>query len=300
MSDPNDTSVRFFISYAASDHEIAEALFDELVKIDRNRVRCFLDTQSIDSGVGWEEELNRELKRADWLICVYTGEQSEFCGYEIGVFAEANHLKRPAPDSRLVCLHDVATPLPVVFRSYQNRLVQFPPLTKVASASGDEAAFFLRSALAKFFADIYKYKELYVASDAAEAARQIETQVRQARRITEAFKAARASDVASNTPAQLGVEIAVPGVPDRAMSKVPDDAQIRGTYESLKLFGIMPARQETRLPETTWRALRNAAGSDYKPAPLWMDQLKRHVSVANERTFGSGEATFASKDQENF
>jgi hypothetical protein len=289
--------VRFFISYANSDHEIAEALYDELVKIDRNRVKCFLDTQSIDSGVGWEDELNRELKRADWLVCVYTGEQSEFCGYEIGVFAEANGLKKPALDSRLVCLHDVPPPLPAVFRSYQNRLIQFPP--RPVAETFDENAFFLRAPLAKFFADVYKYKDLYVPADAADSARQVETLGLQVRRITAAFKSARGSDVASNTSTQLGVEIAVPATPGLSLARIPDTAVLKGTYESLKLSGILPARAEGQLPETTWKALREAAGSQYRSTPPpWMEQLEQDMlAVANEKTFGAVEATFASKDQ---
>src|ERR1700688_1964601 len=212
MAEAQDGEVRFFISYASSDYGIAAALYEELREIDKKRVHCFLDTQSIDSGVGWEEQLTHELKQADWLICVYTGEQSEFCGYEIGVFAEANGVVHRSADSRLVCLHDVQPPLPLpaVFRSYQNRMFVFPPTQKFATGTFDEAAFYARAPLSRFFEDIYKYKNLYLPGDASESARQGQTQGRQVKRLTEAFKAAGASDVWADTPTQLGVEIAVP------------------------------------------------------------------------------------------
>ena len=303
MGDLEQGPVNFFISYASADNVIAAALYEELKEIDKKRVHCFLDTQSIDSGVDWDEKLNQELKSADWLICVYTGEQSEFCGYEIGVFAEVNGLSQRSPQSRLVCLHDVQPPLPGVFRAYQNRLIVFPsPLTQSAGAAPfDEAAFYLRTPVAKFFSDVYKYKGLYVPTDASESQRQVQMLARQSNRITEAFKAARGSDILANTPTQLGMEVAVPGLPEVKLTRIPDEAIVGGTYESLGLFGLMPARVGKQLPESTWLALREVSATPSRPKPLWMEQLEKDmVKAATERALDGMEATFAAKDNRIF
>src|ERR1700687_3705163 len=78
-------NVSVFISYAHADIGIARALSEVLLEINRDRVVCFLDTQSIESGRPFLDPLNEALETADWLVCIYTGEQSEFCGYEICV-----------------------------------------------------------------------------------------------------------------------------------------------------------------------------------------------------------------------
>src|SRR5262245_5362489 len=85
----SDDKVRVFISYAHRDREIAQTLYEELSDIDRNRVECFFDQRTVQSGAEWMGHLKRELRRSDWLVCVYTGEQSEFCGFEIGYFSES-------------------------------------------------------------------------------------------------------------------------------------------------------------------------------------------------------------------
>ena len=301
VPDQNGDQVRFFISYASADHEIAAALYEELREIDKKRVHCFLDTQSIDSGVGWEEQLTQELKSADWLICVYTGQQSEFCGYEIGVFAEANALTQRSVNSRLVCLHDVQPPLPAVFRAYQNRMVVFPPSSKLKTATIDETAFYARSPLTKFFEDVYNFKDLYVARDPSDATRQVQTLHRQVKHVTDAFKAARASDVLSDTPTQLGMDIFVPASASDGLTSIPDDAVVRGTYQSLGLLGLMPALIDTKLPETSWRALREASQTRFQTSAMWMERLEADMlNAANERALDGVEATFASKDQRIF
>src|SRR5215813_4209372 len=94
--------VTIFISYAHNDHIIAEALRQVLADINRTRIECFLDTESIRSGEGWEEKLEKALSDAAWLVCVYTGEQSDYCGYEVGVFTGGRALGKRTDDIRLV------------------------------------------------------------------------------------------------------------------------------------------------------------------------------------------------------
>jgi hypothetical protein len=114
---PRPAKVHVFISYAKADNQIATALREEVADINRDRVECFLDSETIASGEGWERKLEDALEVAHWLVCIYTGEQSEFCGYEIGVFTRGKALEKNAGNSQLVCLHDVSN-YPAVFRAH--------------------------------------------------------------------------------------------------------------------------------------------------------------------------------------
>lgn len=289
--------VSVFISYAHADIGIARALSEVLLEINRDRVVCFLDTQSIQSGQPFLDPLNEALETADWLICIYTGEQSEFCGYEIGVFSKVNGLLPGAGDSRLVCLHDVQ-PLPVVFQSHQNRLVIFPPETTSTAEPFNDVEFYTASPIATFFNDFYKYKGLYTTRDAAEAQRQLQTQVRQVKRITDAFIAARGSHVRADSPTQLRVEISVASARDVKLTKIPAGAEVAGTFQSLALFGLAPPMQVGRLPITTWGSIRDACGSEYRRIPPWMERLEQDMLDSGNGLVLSGlEATFSAKEK---
>src|SRR3954468_2786298 len=180
--------VNVFVSYARNDHQIAKALHEELIDINRDRVECFLDTETIESGEGWEKKLEWALARADWLVCIYTGEQSEFCGYEIGVFTKGKALEKATATSRLVCLYD-APEFPGVFRRHQNRFVGFPPEYLPPGQTFDETDFYQNSELAKFFENFCSYRNLYVPRDPPGFRRQAEMLVSKAKRITDAFRA---------------------------------------------------------------------------------------------------------------
>jgi hypothetical protein len=144
--------VNVFISYASSDNEIAKILREELIDIDRNRVNCFLDSETIASGEGWRNKLDMALDEADWLVCLFTGEQSDFCGYEIEVFTKAKVQNPRGGDARFVCLHDQPE-LPAVFSSHQNKLIVFPPEPTSTTEPFDAPGFYSQSPIAKFFSD---------------------------------------------------------------------------------------------------------------------------------------------------
>jgi hypothetical protein len=290
--------VSFFISYVNSDKDIALSLRDELMGIDRNRVDCFLDASSIVSGVPWNSEITAALRRADWLVCIYTGDQSQYCGYEIGVFTEANTVG--GREGRLVCLHD-GNPraLPAVFAPYQNREVIYPPAAPDPVFNEDE--FYSNHPLASFFNDVYAYNGLYVAKDAAAIDRQRKDRLQSVKNTIQKFLETGGADVLSNTVVQLGVELDVPPAQSRTLTKIPDNALVRGTYESLKLFGVLPPVQHDRWPETSWKELREKAGNQYQPVPLWMQQLENDVvKVSGGRTTEGIEATFSDKDSRVF
>jgi hypothetical protein len=294
---PLPAKVHVFISYAKADNPIATALREEITDINRDRVECFLDSETIASGEGWEKKLEEALETADWLVCVYTGEQSEFCGYEIGVFTRGKALAKTAGNNRLVCLHDVAN-YPAVFRAHQNRYVELPPERLPPGATFDETGFYQNSGLAKFFDDFCRYDALYVARDNSETQRQSQAIIRKAKRITEAFRAARGNDIRADTPTQLGVEVAVSSKAGEPLMAIPVDAQVKGTFQSFGLFGLMPPMQGEQLPLASWGEVKAACRSPYSAHIPWVERLERDMlNAANGRALGEPEATFLSKNK---
>jgi hypothetical protein len=288
--------VKVFISYARADRDIAAALFEELQEnIAPGRVTCFLDTESIPAGYKFEPILNKALHDADWLVCIYTGEQSEFCGYEIGVFSQVNELAARGNDSRLVCLHDVES-IPAVFQSYQNKLVTFPPEATEGQEEVDESKFYATSDLAQFFAAFYKYKGLYTGTDAARHQKKL---IQQVKRVSEAFKAARNTDIRFDTPTQLSIQISVHGGNrDGRLARIPAEAEVSGTFQSLGLFGLMPPMSERQLPKSTWGKVREASQTPFRRLQPAMQFLERDMlDAANGRTLSGMEATFVSNDR---
>jgi TIR domain len=284
--------VNVFISYAKADLIVAKVLLTELQKIAHDRIDCFLDTESIQPGKPWERVLNQALEQADWLVCIYTGEQSEFCGYEIGVFSRVNEIAPGGRDSRLVCLHDVPD-IPTVFQTYQNRLVTYPPELLTDPAQFNETEFYSQSELARFLSDLYAYQDLYVPRDLTEAQRQTQTLVEQVKRITEAFRAARGKDVRSDTPTQLGVEVFVTGHRGQKLTRIPPEAEVSGTFQSLALFGLMPPMQDSKLPKTSWAQIREAAKTSYRRLTPSIEFLEGDMlDAANGKTLSGREATF--------
>jgi hypothetical protein len=159
----------------------------------------------------------------------------------------------------------------------------------------DETAFYQAAPIAKFLNDFYAYKALYVAKDAAEGARQQQKLTRQAKRISEAFNLARGRDERSSTPTQLGIEVRFPKLDKGPLQSVPGTAEVSGTFQSLGLFGLMPAMEKERLPRTTWGEMREACRGDFRTEVPWMEKLERDmVLAANGKSVGTAEATFKS------
>jgi hypothetical protein len=300
LSDQNDTNrtVNVFISYAREDLKIAEALRTEIMDLNRDRVDCFLDTKEIQSGEGWERRLESALQKADWLICLFTGEQSEFCGYEVGVFTSGRALERPEDHPRLVCLHD-APNYPTLFRAHQNRSVTYPPENVALGETFDETTFYENSELVRLFVDLSNYKKLYVPRDASDTQRQQQSFIRKAKLITEAFRERHLSDVRFDTPTQLGFEISVPAKMGESLDKIPSNAMAKGTFATFNLFNMMPHMdKDQQLPSVTWGEVRAASqkqSSGYLP---WLERLEQDlVNAADQRSLGKAEATFRGVDK---
>jgi TIR domain-containing protein len=290
----NADKVNVFLSYASDDYPIAVTLSKELVDINRGRITVFLDMQSIEPGKDWREAIDQALDNADWLVCIYTGQQSEFCGYEIGVFTKGRHLSKEPSDSRFVCLHD-RPDIPAVFGTKQNKLVIFPSDRALAADPIDEVAFYKQSPLFTFFAALCAYKNLYLPDAQGE---QTETLVRKTKVLTEAFKAARGFAVRVDTPTQLGIEVMVSSSKDAAaLDRIPNESIITGTFGSFRLFGLMPHMENRQLPATTWARLRAACESPLRMSVMWMERLEKDmISAANGIALGASDASFAGED----
>jgi hypothetical protein len=291
-SSTGDGKVSVFISYARSDYRIAEILREELIDLGRDRVDCFLDIKTIESGEGWEKKLEEGLKNAHWLLCIFTGEQSEYCGYEVGVFTAGKVSESERETSRVVCFHDVPN-YPGIFRSYENRAIEYPPERLISGQVFDEAGFYGESDLVRFFQDFAKFKDLYVPHNATDFQRQSEAFIRYAQAITEAFRLSRGDDVKSDTPTQLGFEIIVPSKAGEALQSIPPDAMVKGTYETFRLFHMMPPFQNGQLPSALWSAIKDASkrvSTGYLP---WIERLERDMlNAATGQALTETEATF--------
>src|SRR6478736_1550880 len=117
-----DEDINVFISYAHEDAKIANAIRDQLILLARSgkgapSLKCFLDTESIKPGVKYQPIIKTALQKADWLIVVYTGYQSVYCGYEIGMYSVIND--KPMGEKPVACVHDVdQAKLPATFQDY--------------------------------------------------------------------------------------------------------------------------------------------------------------------------------------
>ena len=177
-------------------------------------MNCFLDTESIPPGVKYEPIIKAALAHADWLIVVFTGYQSVYCGYEIGMYS----MIKPQPDKPdekpVACLHDVEQrKLPAVVEGYNNTLISRiasylpdPPnkLTQHAECCGGTA----RSASS--LRAICATKGLYTPQHRTNNPVQYEIDIAQgASKIAYAFEIASQEDEQSETPVQAGLELIV-------------------------------------------------------------------------------------------
>jgi hypothetical protein len=288
--------VNVFISYARRDYAIAKTLYEQLIDINQDRVECFLDALTIGSGEGWENKLQQALLSADWLLCIFTGEQSEYCGYEVGVFARDKAIDKDHPESsRVVCFHDVEN-YPGIFRSHQNRHVQYPPEPLPTGEIFDKAKFYEEKDLLKFFRDFSTYKGLYVPRDAEAYERQKEKFIRNADNLTEAFR--NSDRIRYDTPTQLGFEIIVPGKAGQAVDSIPLSAIAKGTYETFRLFGLMPPFQGEQLPSATWGSIKDTGKSSTGGYLPWVERLEGDMLCAvTGRALPEAEATFRGNDK---
>jgi TIR domain len=291
--------VHVFISYARSDHVIAKALHDVLTDVNPDRVDCFLDTEKIGIGREWQPELLNALHCADWLICVYTGEQSEYCGYEIGIFSAKKKIgldKQTTTKAPLVCLHDVIK-LPEVFNPYRHVLVApFEDLIPDDANHGPND-------LVRFLDEFYAFHELRTGHGLEDQERRREQIYAHAEKISDAFRQARKKDAIEETFTQPRIELAIRGQDASNLKTIPADSEISADGVTLALFGLTlpqrPVASDSTFLKTTWGRIRETQAPTGKRV-LWMEKIEQDICDAArgdalkgmEVTFQSGKKIY--------
>jgi hypothetical protein len=101
-----------FISHKVKDRVAAEEIRSGLSLYGGGSLNIFV-SERIEAGVIWSQEIREHLKKANWLILLYTdpSEEWDWCLFEAGFFAGCAEDEK----CRLVCLHtmDVAPPSPL-------------------------------------------------------------------------------------------------------------------------------------------------------------------------------------------
>jgi hypothetical protein len=112
------TSVRHvFISHKGRDAPAAEAIRKALKMRGPKSLEIFV-SERIKAGLEWSPEIWKNLRRADWLLLLYTDPSQEWdwCLFEAGFFAGQSR----EGDTRLVCLHTTDAPPPMPVRHWQS------------------------------------------------------------------------------------------------------------------------------------------------------------------------------------
>lgn len=293
------SKVHAFVSYARADEVIATVLADELGRLGRSNVECFLDTRSIPAGVKWQPVIIGALKRSDWLIAVFTGEQSEYCGYEIAMFSHFNGLVGDGPnkDGRLVCLHDVEEKaVPTVLAEYQGVAVPSPEdvrkLEGLSKAEVDEHWY--NSPLGRFLRRFCGHRQLYPSNDDSYR----HDIALAAERIAGAFLRAKSTDVIEDTPCQLRLELSVLGS-EEGFEQVPDSAPLTGSTQTFAMFGLnLPQGTGTQPRQITWGELKARLLRPPRPDVPWMDKISDDiVATAAKRRLDGNDATLVGDDR---
>jgi hypothetical protein len=279
-----------FVSYAHSDHFIADAIDRELTRLaekghgGRDALSCFFDTRSIKPGTRWEPVITAGLAKADWLIVIFTGEQSAYCGVEIGKFSLQNRLDTsdPVPSKRLICLYDVEmSGLPTVVRDYQCEKVSAVDGASAEESLGsaDETTAWYAAPLAEFLKDFCLYKRLYAPEDRDDPAEFKIDIALATKRITRAFAKAKEDEEKEETPVQLGFELVIsPSETRQSLTKIPSDALVVGTSVTFDALGLNLPLSPTRVPQIQWGQLREKISLVSRTGIIpWMDKIEADV-----------------------
>ena len=169
-ADAETETTHAFISYANQDRIIAEEVERQLTELagkgkGRSLLKCFLDTKSIPPGQRYQPIIKSALEQADWLIVIFTGHQSVYCGYEIGIYSVVKpHDDAPLDQKPVTCLHDVEqNTIPGVMDGYNTTLVSrvVPYDPRDPSPSGEEVNLWFESPVGRLLRAICSSKELF-------------------------------------------------------------------------------------------------------------------------------------------
>jgi hypothetical protein len=274
-----------FVSYAHQDFIIADALEKQLFLLagkgkGKPLLTCFLDTKSIPKGAKYEPIIRSGLVGADWLIVIFTGDQSVYCGFEIGLFSSINPDKKP-----IICLHDVEkSRLPGVLDGYNTVPVGpiVPYLTKDSINSGEEMNLWWDSPIGLFLREFCEKKKLYEPGDVNNPSEYTVDIATAAKAISNAFEVARQEDEQSETPVQAGLEITIG--PSTELTRIPEESILVGTSRAFEILGLNLAlnlsSSQAQAPQIAWGEMRKALLQPPRANVPWMDKLEINISLA--------------------
>jgi hypothetical protein len=288
-----DENTNVFISYAHEDAIIANAIRDQLTLLAQSgkggpSLNCFLDTESIQPGARYQPIIRAALEKADWLIVVFTGCQSVYCGYEIGMYS----IIRPEPekpmDKPVACLHDVdKRTLPAVVEGYNTTMISRvapylpdPPKELIPT----DMDLWYNSPVSKLLRAICNSKSLYTPGHRANHPAQYEVDVAQAAsKIAHSFEIARQEDEQSETPLQAGLEIIVPAsFEGKEDERVPPQSTVLGASRAFEILGLIAPYSVggNEAPHISWGELRQALSKPGRANIPWMDRLETNIRLA--------------------
>ena len=280
-----------FISYAHNDAIIASEIERQLtILAEKGKgkafLKCFLDTKSIPPGQRYQPIIQSALEQTDWLIVVFTGDQSVYCGYEIGIYSIVKpHDDKAHEDKPVTCLHDVdKSKLPGVLDGYNTTLVsQVAPYTADDPIpSGEEVKLWWGSSVGKFLKAFCSIKDLYTANDCADPSEYTVDIAKAAKQICHAFEVARQEDEVSETPVQAGFEITIYPSHDGTLKRIPESSPLVGSSRAFDILGLnLPfSLSSDQAPQTTWGQIRQALSRPDRANIPWMDKLEINVGLA--------------------
>jgi len=109
-------ALRIFISHKGKDKAAVEKITNALELYGATNLKIFV-SERISAGVPWAAEIYDKLKRADWLLLLYTdpSEEWDWCLFEAGFFAAYIQ----DPKRRLICLHTLDDPPPMPLQDWK-------------------------------------------------------------------------------------------------------------------------------------------------------------------------------------
>jgi hypothetical protein len=285
-------TTRAFISYAHNDTIIAHAIRDQLTLLAQRgegapSLTCFLDTESIEPGVKYQPVIRSALEETDWLLVVFTGDQSVYCGYEIGMYSIMKPQDdKPAHEKPVACLHDVEkSKLPAVVEGYGTTPISriAPYLPDILLQSSPEVKLWWNSPVGRLLRTICDSKGLYTAAHCKNDPGQYELDIAQAAcKISYAFEVARQEDEESETPVQAALELTVFPPFENDDKRIPGQSALVGSSRAFEILGLSVPHSlaANEAPHITWGELRQALSRPERANIPWMDRLETNIRLA--------------------
>jgi hypothetical protein len=297
-----------FISYAHQDFIIADEIRNQLINLAQRGVGgsyadCFLDTESIEPGQKYGPVIRSALDQTDWLIVVFTGDQSVYCGFEIGLYSSLSDPDKPQEEKPVVCIHDVdRTRLPAVVAGYNTTQITrvAPYLPDNAAASTPQVKLWWNSPLGKLQRQVCLSKNLYTPSHRTDDPAQYELDIATAAsKIAYAFEAARQEDEESETPVQAVLELTVFPPFDGGQQRIVESSMLVGSSRAFEILGLSPplSLDANQAPQITWGQLRQALSRPGHANIPWVDKLETNIRRAVAlKTQEPDDVTFRGRD----